>query len=141
MADSRNQPELETLDCKPKPTIAELEEILERDGSGSIEIMPNGEIRTMEKCHNPICAICNPEPTNTPEEAIDKLFPLPEQPNLKIIEEIESLISQVNEKLDALVITDKEPGDSARKWRKNMALEEIDLFQKITLRELKQVFE
>lgn len=63
-----------------------------------------------------------------------------EQPNqnLMIIEEIEGLMSQVNEKLYQL----EEP------WKynyttpeKSKALEEIDLFQKTTLFELRKTFE
>ena len=43
--------QLESLSYKP--TIAELEGILERDGVGAIEIMPNGEIKAREtKCPN-----------------------------------------------------------------------------------------
>ena len=52
------KPNYYPLSCdKPeqlKPTIAELETILERDGADSIEIMPNGEIRA-RKLHCPIC--------------------------------------------------------------------------------------
>ena len=71
----------------------------------------------------------------------------PDQPNknLMIIEEIEGLISQVNDKLCELepVEDTKNFNDVARKkWTlKSQALEEIDLFQKTTLFELRKVFE
>ena len=61
----------------------------------------------------------------------------PDQPNLKIIGEIEGLISQVNEKLYQL------PETKIMKCQltlRGKALEEIDLFQKTTLYELKKIF-
>ena len=64
----------------------------------------------------------------------------PEQPNqnLLIILEIECLISQVNKKLHQL------PTDGMLKGQgtlRGQALEEIDLFQKTTLHDLRKEFE
>lgn len=66
----------------------------------------------------------------------------PEQPNqnLMIIEEIEGLLSQVNDKLNKIevIFTTENP----KPWQaKDLALEEIDLFQKTTLFELRKAFE
>ena len=72
------------------------------------------------------------------EHTIGKKPILPEQPNLKIIGEIEGLISQVNEKLYNL---DKQAmGSTKHKVLVRKALEEIDLFQK-TMRESRKAFE
>lgn len=63
--------------------------------------------------------------------------------NLMLIDEIEGLLSQVNEKLDGLNnnITNQEPGDSNRKYRVNQALEETDSFQKTKMHDLRKAFE
>ncbi len=61
------------------------------------------------------------------------------QPNLKIIEAIGCLVSQINDRLGEIIITNKEPGDSIRKLRRNQALKDNDLFQK-TMRELRKAF-
>lgn len=71
-------------------------------------------------------------------------------PNLKIIEEIEGLISQVNEKVEDLDVGafGAVPNDfdvsgkmNERAVLKSQALEEIDLFQKTTLLvELRKAF-
>lgn len=66
----------------------------------------------------------------------------PEQPNqnLMIIEEIEGLISQVNEKL--LIVNITVPMDDSKQSKLiAQALEEIDLFQKTTLFKLRRDFE
>ena len=68
----------------------------------------------------------------------------PEQPNkdLMIIEEIEGLMSQVNEEveqLEAPIATDSTI--NKRLELKRQALEEIDLFQKTTLFKLRKAFE
>lgn len=69
--------------------------------------------------------------------------PEPSNQNLKIIEEIEGLISQVNEKLDIL---NREWASliSENKYRLmvkiSQAVDEIDLFQKTTLFELRKAF-
>ena len=67
----------------------------------------------------------------------------PEQPNqnIMIILEIEGCISQINEKLGKMGDEMLEMGFIKRKCLISAALEEIDLFQKTTLRELKQAFE
>ena len=66
----------------------------------------------------------------------------PEQPNknLMIIEEIEGLISQADDKLGELnmLIT---MDDSKQSKQISQTLEEIDLFQKTTLFELRKTFE
>ena len=62
--------------------------------------------------------------------------------NLMIIEEIESLMSQVNEEveqLEAPIATDSTK--NKRLELKRQALEEIDLFQKTTLFKLRKAFE
>ena len=63
----------------------------------------------------------------------------PEQPNknLMIIEEIEGLMSQVNEKIDGL----RNDKNFMQQTEVSLALEEIDLFQKTTLFELRKAFE
>ncbi len=60
-----------------------------------------------------------------------------EQPNLKIIEAIECLISQINDRLGEL------PTDGMLQGKgqlRGQALEEIDLFQKTTLCDLRKIF-
>ncbi len=61
-----------------------------------------------------------------------------ENPNLMIIKEIEGLMSQVNEKLVSL---DDGHYVNVKATKKNQALQEIDLFQKTTLFELRKAFE
>lgn len=58
--------------------------------------------------------------------------------NLTIISEIEELISQVNEKLEKL---DDGHYISTKMYLIKQAIEEIDLFQKTTLHELRKEFE
>ncbi|KKL08569.1 hypothetical protein LCGC14_2574540 [marine sediment metagenome] len=66
----------------------------------------------------------------------------PEQPNLKIIGEIEGLISQVNDKLCKITTLSGEGRLTVRRTQlKGQALEEIDLFQKTTLHSLRKAFE
>lgn len=62
-----------------------------------------------------------------------------EQPNLKIIEEIEGLISQVNDKIAKLALSDLGVDKGYSEIMK--ASEEIDLFQKTTLFALRKAFE
>ena len=66
--------------------------------------------------------------------------PEPEQPNqsIMIIEEIEGLISQVNDKLDEL---DGGHYACVKAVKKAQVLEEINIFQKTTLFELRKAFE
>ena len=64
----------------------------------------------------------------------------PEQPNqsIMIIEEIEGLISQLNDKLDEL---DGGHYAGVKAVKKAQVLEEIDIFQKTILFELRKAFE
>lgn len=65
-----------------------------------------------------------------------------EQPNLKIIEEIEGLMSQVNNKLDKLDVGSVKEDAMPKKYKARAeAYEEIDLFRKTTLFNLRKVFE
>ena len=76
------------------------------------------------------CKDCMPK-------SIEKQFEQPNK-NLMIITEIEGLISQVNEKLGKL----EEPWKYNYKTLvKSQAIEEIDIFQKTTLFELRKAFE
>ena len=64
------------------------------------------------------------------------------QPNLKIIAEIEELLGKVSERLYELPVfttTNSTVNEPLR--LRNQALEEIDIFQKTTLLELRKVFE
>ena len=74
------------------------------------------------------------------KEYFDKL---PEQPNknLMIIEEIEGLMSQVNEKIHKLTFSHDSSDITKKQTLWSQALEEIDLFQKTTLFELRKAFE
>lgn len=100
--------------------------------------------------YKPICSICKKvscqcRPVLLKENlakpsSIKENTPLE---NLKIIEEIEGLMSKVNEKLSDL----NHPAAPATVKRANQiksksyALEEVDLFQKTTLCELRKAFE
>ena len=68
-----------------------------------------------------------------------------EQPNqdLMTIEEIEGLMSQVNEKLGKLKakFCEGEEIYQVQAWHRSRAIEEIDLFQKTTLFDLRKAFE
>ena len=158
MADSRDKPELETLGYKP--TIAELEEILEKGGSNSIEIMPNGEIRVAEKSINCICESyhnrtgkhingCPEQPKGNHSSTCASLnhqyadCTCVGQPNknLMIIEEIEGLMSQVNDKIHKLTFSHNTLDITKKQTLWSQAIEEIDLFQKTTLFELRKAFE
>ena len=151
MADSRDQPELETLSYKPehaaiingygkkrsrvkqpaKPSSANM-------GFNSVVIKPETRVNSSEVAgqHPELCNCIDCMP-----KSIEKQF---EQPNkdLMIIEEIEGLMSQVNEKVFELQKMIYK-GDSANKRYEliSQALEEIDLFQKTTLFELRKAFE
>jgi len=57
---------------------------------------------------------------------------------IMIIEEIEGLISQVNEKLESL---DGGHYVTVKAKKKSQSLEDIDIFQKTTLCELRRAFE
>ncbi|MCK5016940.1 MAG: hypothetical protein KAS32_07690 [Candidatus Peribacteraceae bacterium] len=120
---------LESLDGKPPGAIEKPASALPAPmGLNSAVIKPETRINKTEDAEQPIktgCAI----PVDQPNQ------------NLMIITEIEGLMSEVNERLDEIIITDKIPGDSVRKLRKSQALEEIDLFQKTTLFDLRKDFE
>ncbi len=144
MSDSRKQPELETKDYKPTNTPEEaIDKLLpipeqpaksspETLGMNSHVIKPGARVNKAEVLGYDLrgCTDCE-----TPE-CCEKI----EQPNLKIIDEIEGLVSQVNEKLDVL---DRNTHMLPCQQPKliSTALEEIDLFQKTTLFELRRTFE
>ena len=113
MADSRDKPELETLDYKPH-----------KDDRGyGMDLIP------AEKPDEDELSKLAGE-----QDAVGQLTEQPNK-NLMIIEEIEGLMSQVNEKIRALDFNSKNSP------RISLALEEIDLFQKTTLFELRKAFE
>lgn len=98
------------------------------------------EIETLSyepKCD---CIACQEETIEQPKGLMKIFLPPLEQPNqdLMIIEEIEGLISQVNEKINKL---SSEDVSRLSYQLRNQALEEIDLFQKTTLFELRKAFE
>ena len=123
MADSRDKPELETLSYEPKCRFCGADRKIEAE-FGNWQF--NCDCYSKAKFS---------ELTNEDYEGCNPI----EQPNqnLMIITEIEGLISQVNDKLvklsDELSIPNR-----AYLLR---ALEEIDLFQKTTLFELRKAFE
>ena len=121
MTDSRDQSEFEIVDYKtPKPSTAPM-------GFNSAVIKPETRVNKAEDV----------------EENVS-FYPLscdkPDQPNqsLMIISEIEGLVSQVNERLEKL---DGGHYACVKAVKKGQALEEIDLFQKTTLFELRKAFE
>ena len=152
MADSRNQPELETLDYKPKcesVTVKSNEGIpvtvhLPKQavnappatlGFNSVVIKPETRVNKAEDQPLQESKMSLEEAEATAQE----YFKTSEQPNLKIILEIEWLISQVDENLYKL---DKQAiGSMKLKVLVRKALEEIDLFQKTTSFELRKAFE
>ena len=127
MTDSRDKPEFETLsyrskECPAKPSSAPM-------GFNSIVIKPETRVNKAEDAGQHLQeSLCRETEPDQPNQ------------NLMIIEEIEGLFSQVNDKLYKLsggqpvlmkctvTITSK-------------AIEEIDLFQKTTLFELRKAFE
>ncbi len=131
MTDSRNQPDLEL--AKSSPATLGMNSHVIKPGIRANKVEDAGQrfkgLRTIDK------------PVGCPDlEAMHLSIPnkTPEQPNLKIIGEIEGLISQVNEKLVQLP-TDGLPQGKGQK--REQALEEIDLFQKTTLYELRKALE
>lgn len=106
-------------------------------GAGRI-VRPSGEWQFYCHCDEP-----DKRPNNKSEQPIKTGCAIPaEQPNqdLMIITEIEGLMSQVNEKIISLPA-----GNFAKDFNKyatiGKALEEIDLFQKTTLFDLRKAFE
>lgn len=146
MVDSINQPELRTCECldcqinygigkKPieKPASASRATL----GFNSAVIKPEMRVNNKEVAEQ-ILEQANKleQPKECEHNWLDTINRTePEQPNLKIIEEIEGLISQVNEKLEKL------EAYYGKSNVKNQALEEIGLFQKTTLFELRKAFE
>ncbi|HDY88837.1 MAG TPA: hypothetical protein ENH82_12090 [bacterium] len=192
MTDSRNQPELETLDYKPtvkkedcdwpvctcddfkcpekpasappatlgmnshviKPEHSECEHnwldrgfIVEKCSKCGALNTTQDTINKTEDVEQPKCEKCgNPQRKDRngwPIQYCGKPCPpSAEPPNLKIIGEIEGLISQVNEKLCKITTLSGEGRLTVRRTQlKGQALEEIDIFQKTTLFELRKAFE
>ena len=82
-----------------------------------------------------LCPDCQPEqPNQTREGNI-------EGKDLMIIEEIEGLMSQVNEKIHKLTFSHNTSDITKKQILWSQAIEEIDLFQKTTLFELRKAFE
>ncbi len=124
MADSRDKPELETLnyrskECLAKPSSTSL-------GFNSVVVKPETQVNKTEVAgqhlQESLCREAEPEQPNQ---------------NLMIIEEIEGLMSQVNERLIKLSDELSIPNRACIL----LALEEIDLFQKTTLFDLRRAFE
>lgn len=126
MTDSRDKPELETLNYRNKECLAKSSST--PMGFNSVIIKPETRTNKIEDAHEPVgCPDLEAMHSNKTAEQPNK--------NLMIIEEIEGLISQVNEKLERL------EAYYGKSKVKNQALEEIDLFQKTTLFELRKAFE
>ena len=153
MSDSRDKPELETLDYKPPGTIEQPTSAPPAFmGFNSAVIKPETRVNKAEDAgqhlEQPKCKTC--EDTREIEEQAECGNTIlgdcpecqPDQPNqnLMIIEEIEGLMSQVNDKLYLI-----NNGLNSLKLQglkeKHKALEEIDLFQKNTLFKLRKAFE
>ena len=146
MTDSRDQPDLETLDYKPKykksilicPKCKKTFPLfMRREFNGHIDYCP-----TQQECAMGFNSIViKPETrVNKAEDAGQHLQESlcretePEQPNqnLMIIEEIEGLISQANEKMYDLPIHPI----------RSQAIEEIDILSRITIKkQLREAFE
>lgn len=143
MVESLNKPELETLDCEHNWAEKGSKEVCIHCGAETVE-QPASDFRLQQP------RVIKPEMrANKGEDAGQAPHPcnyvnqqrLTEQPNLKIIEEIEGLISQVNEKIHKLIFTHKAANITRKQTLWLQALEEIDLFQKTTLFELRRSFE
>ena len=117
MADSRDKPEIETLSYKPPKCALP-------DENGGVLATP---IMSKEEA----------------EKTAREYFKTTEQPNhLMIIEEIEGLMTCVSNsiyKLDRQILTTANYQQPHKLI--GQALEEIDIFQKTTLFELKKTFE
>ena len=169
MADSRDKPELETLSYRNEEWPANHSSA--PMGFNSVVIKPETRVNKAEDAdqhlEEPKCRLCNdkkeivrtftgsigletawrPKGSSTSREDEIKACPdctCTEQPNqnLMIIEEIEGLFSQVNDKLESLnvpTVTDSTINEELR--LKSQALEEIDLFQRLTLFDLRKAFE
>ncbi len=151
MSDSRNQPDLETLDYRA-PTTEKLgkesyeshhfERPPETLGMNSRVIKPGVRANKAEDAEHTLKAYKPPKCALADDNGGILANPEHMQPNLKIIEEIEGLISQVNEKLCKITTLSGEGRLTVRRTQlKGQALEEIDLLQKTTLHELRKAFE
>lgn len=116
-----NQPELETLGYKPG-------DIHQKFPSTSFPLKTCGKLTFDIK----------------PEMRVNKTEDANEHPakaNIEIITEIEGLISKVNERMGDLYEEQIGLSNSPNTKKVAQALEEIDLFQKTTLFELRKAFE
>lgn len=132
MADSREKPELETLDYKPK--IAELEKAI---GSGNVlDILPNGQVR--KKVHlaeqPPNNCDCLERPKIYTIECVSKH----EQPNknLMIFEQVDGCIKTALELLEQIEVdTTDQRGD------KQGCIWTLEGWYKHNLKHLRKAFE
>lgn len=128
MTNSINQPEFETLDYRsPGPT----EQLV---SASPATLGLNSAVTKPEMRVNKACPLKEPLKEGQKPICGDKC----EDQNLKIISEIEGLISKVNEELERL---DVGHYLCVKAVKRSVALEEIDLFQKTTLFELRKAFE
>ena len=153
MADSRDKPELETLSYEPVSAPPAVE------GKNTPVIRPETRANNAEDAGQHLQeSLCRESEPEQPKDGCkhcgacrmvrptgewqfncrcyedDKLYPLLEQPNqnLMIIEEIEGLLSQANDKMYELPIHPV----------RSKAIEEIDLLNKVTVKiELRKAFE
>ena len=139
MTNSINQPEFETLDYRsPGPT----EQLV---SASPATLGLNSAVTKPEMRVNKACPLKEPLKEGQKPICGDKC----EDQNLKIISEIEGLISQVNENLAKLSDFNLRKAfsrfdfkiDDSMKNKVSQAIEEIDLFQKTTLFELRKAFE
>ena len=155
MADSRNKPELETLDYIP----VDKQECDTCGGTGKAPVICrplDEEIpqyvpckdcekgRAMSQPSKPVveesCPIKKPLKDGQQPICGDKCTEQPNK-NLMIITEIEGLMSQVNEKIHKLTFSHNTSDIAKKQTLWSQAIEEIDLFQKTTLFELRRAFE
>lgn len=135
MADSRDKPELETLSYEPE---CECLDCKSNYGIGKKPIEQSANLSPAIMGFNSV--VIKPETRVNNKEVVEQ----PNQNiNIMIIEQIEGLMSQVNEKLDKLqpIADVSDIALIGRKEKKGRAIEEIDLFQKTTLFDLRKAFE
>ena len=152
MTDSRDQPDLETLNYKAQnhniyckcSACETLKRAAHRQmvemGFNSVVVKPEARVNSSKVAgqpkgnHSSACASLNhPYADCTCVEQ-------PNQ-NLMIIEEIEGLMSQVNEKIHKLTFSHDSSNITKKQTLWSQAIEEIDLFQKTTLFKLRKVSE
>lgn len=121
MADSRDKPELETLSYRNKECPAKPSSV----GFNSVVVKPEVRVNSRKVAG---------QPNQTRKGNI-------EGQNLMIIEEVEGLMSQVNEKIHKLTFLHNTSDVTKKQTLWSQAIEEIDLFQKTTLFELRKAFE